>query len=1487
MNDELSSVDSLSSDKKRALLEKLLKEKIESANSWFPLSYGQQALWFLYKLKPESAIYNLAVGSRISGPLNQATFEQAFSDVVKRHSALRTRFTEQDGELVQQPDNKHQVNLEFIDASSWAEQQMEQYFRQQSSASFDLEHGLLYRARVLCRAENEYVFAMFVHHIAFDGVSSMVMVDDFVAFYAGQKAAAQAATKTEYRDFVQWQRSLVNDNAGAVQFDYWEQQLTGEPVVLNLPVDQTYDGSVGEQGGSIKFTLEKAQVQLLRTLGQQSGTRPYTVLLAAFQVLLHRYTGQHEIRVGVPAIGRTKAEFENVVGYFVNPLAFRGLFTNDPSFRDFLDQVRDTVVDGLANQDYPFSLIVERLHPQRVAKQNPFFQVMMDWQTIRGFSEDDITPLTGYAGDRRSKSGLRFEPVMFPQQEGLFDLFLDIKEIGASLYGQFKYDSALFEAATVERLVSNFQTLLGGIVANPDCPVSRLPLLSELEQQQLLLEWNSTDADYLLEGTLHELIEAQVQDFPDRVAIVFEGEQLTYAALNARANQLGHYLRSQGVGPDVLVAICVDRSIEMVVGLLGILKAGGAYVPLDPAYPKERLAFMLEDAQVPLLLTQEHLVQQLPDSNAQRVCLDSEWGIIAKESEDNPDGGANPENLAYVIYTSGSTGKPKGVMNTHRGICNRLIWMQEEYQLDESDRVLQKTTFSFDVSVWEFFWPLLTGSCLVVAKPEGHRDSAYLIDVITKEQITTIHFVPSMLRAFLQEREVENCSCLKRVICSGEALPVELQEKFFSHIEGTELHNLYGPTEAAIDVTYWQCEPDSKRLTVPIGRPIANIQTYILDKYQQPVPIGVPGELHIAGIGLARGYLNRPELTAERFIPNPFSNEQGARLYKTGDLARYLATGDIEYLGRLDFQVKIRGLRIELGEIESALMEYPDVSEAVVIVREDNEGDQRLVAYVVSINNDPSKKLQLRELLRQRLPDYMVPANIIFLEAIPHTPNGKIDRKALPAPSPDLVREQVQEEFIAPQTELEMALADIWKEVLKVETIGIRDNFFDLGGHSLQIVEIFLRLKQRFEIEMSVVDLFQYNTIEALAEYLEQPAGKPTQGEEHGELAAGMGAEPKVEELQQYRAMDGRVYTYRRYCETDRASALASFAKSFSQNDADVLDVAFEWKYLESNSMPGDGSTLGVLDCDGDIVGMNGGVSARFKIEDNTIPGCWGSDFQVTPDHRVVAGWVWSEITRHSSGLKLSVPGVDLYPILSESESVIDIDQYVILVACLDLGAVLKTRGWPSTFSSICGFLFRPLPAIFDRYTRARAATGIDVIEISRFDERFDQFWQVVSSDYPAIMVRDQAFLSWRFDRCPIRDYTRYAAVREGEIVGYIVTRSYASGEKERGMIVDYLVRRNDSAVLSALIQTAMQDFRSRGAVSVKCSLSSSQREHIRQLRSHGFLIQRPGLHIVADRGFYDKSLAAIGEWFITYADGDFDYCSWEGDEERVLGSDG
>ena len=853
---------------------------------------------------------------------------------------------------------------------------------------------------------------------------------------------------------------------------YWHKNFDDLPS-LEFPLDYPRPPVQSYIRNKDAVKLDKKLFLELKRFCLQENITLFTTLLAAFKIILMRYTGYEDIIVGSVSSDGGQEEGNTIEKRSANPVGLRTNLAGDLTAKETLVQVKKTIDDAAKHRDYSFEKIVKQVSGDEDLTRAPIFQVMFILRDVpfciseTPISENDLADIE--------------------EDTAMRDVVMIASEEQESLNIECEYDADLFEPATIKRILEHFQILLPSLISNPDQKISALPLLTEEQRHQLLVEWNNTQRDYPRDACLHQLFEAQVDRSPNAVALLYENEKVTYRELNSRANQLANHLQKLGVGPDVFVGIYMTRSIEMLVSLYGTLKAGGAYVPLDPEYPPERLAFMLEEAQMPVLLTQDELVKSLPNHNAQVVCLNSDWSTIAKESTDNLNSGTTAENLAYVIYTSGSTGRPKGVMNAHLGICNRLLWMQDTYQLTDADCVLQKTPFSFDVSVWEFFWPLLVGARLAIAQPGGHKDNSYLVNLIAEKKITTLHFVPSMLQVFLEEKDLKKCQCLKRVICSGEAMPFDLQERFFARMSA-ELHNLYGPTEAAVDVTYWACQRHGKHNIVPIGKPVANTQIYLLDPQLQPVPVGVLGELHIGGVQVAKGYVNRPELTEEKFIHDPFSKEKNSRLYKTGDLARYLSDGSIEFVGRIDNQVKIRGFRIELGEIETVLFQHPDVREAVIILREDNPDDKRLVAYIVPNQKSIPTISELHRYLREKLPEYMVPAAFVILDVMPLTSNGKVDRRALPLP--ETHRPELETTYVVPQNEAEQLITSTWQEVLQVEQVGIHDNFFDLGGHSLLLVRVREKLQEIFGQELSTTELFQYPTVESLAKYLTQKSKK-------------------------------------------------------------------------------------------------------------------------------------------------------------------------------------------------------------------------------------------------------------------------------------------------------------------------------------------------------------------------------------------------------------
>ena len=1072
---------------RRELLETLLEEegidlqsavKIHPRQCFdnLPLSFAQERLWFLDQLEPGNPVYNICRAYRLTGPLDLNVLTLSLNEVVRRHEVLRTTFPAVDGRPIQLVASALTLTVKIIDLQeigrTYREVELLRIAIEESRQSFDLALGPLLKMALLRISEEDHLLVFTVHQIICDGWSAGIFFRElektYDAFSNGQSLTLPPPS-VQYADFVLFQRQWVSGEVLESQLSYWKNQLGAIIPVLELPSDRPRPSVQTFRGAREPIELPTSITESLKELGRQEGATLFVILMAAFNTLLHRYTSQDDIIIGFPIANRNHAEIQNAIGFFVNTLPLRTDLSRNPTFRELLLRVRALCTEAYAHQDLPFEKLIEELHQERDLSRNLLFPVMFAFQNT-------LDPVSNFLG-------VKSAPVEINTGTSKFDLTLSLGEREQTLVGFIEYSTDLFEHSTIKRMISHFQTLLEGIIADPDQSISTLPLLTDAERHQLLVEWNLTRTNFPGGRSLHELFEVQVEQTPDALAVVFENRWLTYEQLNTRANQLAHYLKQRGVGPEKIVGICSERSLEMVVGVMGILKAGAAYVPVDPTYPKERVAFMLKDTQLAVLLIQERLKADLPEYDGEVVCLDTDWEIIAEHDQQNLLHDATAEDLAYVIFTSGSTGEPKGAMNTHRGIRNRLLWMQDAYPLAKSDRVLHKTPISFDVSVWEIFWPLLNGARLVVARPGGHQDSAYLAELIAQHKITVLHFVPSMLRIFLEQPTLDGCGDLRLVVCSGEALSVDLQERFFARFDA-ELHNLYGPTEASIDVTSWACERSRNRSMIPIGRPIANTQIYILDSHMQPVPIGVPGELHIGGDGLARGYLNRPELTAEKFVANPFVSEPGARLYRTGDRACYLPDGNIEFLGRVDNQVKIRGYRIELGEIEAALKQHSAVKDSVVIVRErDSSEERKLVGYIVPNQDSVASASDLRSLLRQKLPDYMIPSAFVFLNALPLTPNGKVDRSQLP-PTDDS-RPSLDQGFVEPRSEIEELVAQVWREVLKVEKVGVYDNFFDLGGHSLLATRVIARLRNNFSVDLSLRKLFELPTVAGLAEHID------------------------------------------------------------------------------------------------------------------------------------------------------------------------------------------------------------------------------------------------------------------------------------------------------------------------------------------------------------------------------------------------------------------
>jgi surfactin family lipopeptide synthetase A len=1038
------------------------------------LSLAQQQVWLHAQLAPDVPLYNEVLILRRTGALDRKVLERSLNEIVRRHQTLRTTFSAVDGTPIQVIADHQAVGLPLTELSGLPDEQgraeVLRISTEEARQPFDLMKGPLMRARLLRLSPENHVLVLTLHTLIADEWSLNILARELGALYRAYSAdepSPLSDLSVQYADCTHGLGSGWGGDALERQMSYWRERLAGIPPVLELPTDRPRPPVQAFRGARHWLLCSKNLSDALKELGDRERAPLPVTLLAALQTLLSRYTGEDDVVVGSIVPGRDAVGSEGLIGLFAHTMVIRTNLAGDPSFRELLRRVRDAARGDSEHQYVPLERLVSELQPQRDPSRNPLFQVlfsMPDW----------VSPV---------QSGWEYANFEVDTGAAKVDLQLRFGDRPEGIVARFTYNTDLFDAATIARMGVHFQTLVQGIVARPDQPLSVLPLLTPAERHRLLVEWNNTQTGFPRDRCVHQLFEASASRTPNATAVVFEKEQLPYCELNRRANQLAHYLLNLGVGPDVLVGICVERSVDMVVGLLGILKAGGAYVPLDPAYPHERLSFMLEDAEVSVLLTQSQLVARLPERRARVVCLDSDWDAVAKESAENPASKVKPENLAYVIYTSGSTGKPKGVQIPHRAVVNFLTSMSLKPGMTSADRLLAVTTLSFDIAGLEIYLPLSLGASLEIASREVSSDGSQLLSKLASSGATVMQATPATWRMLL-EAGWEGSHRLK-ALCGGEAVSRKLANELGPRCGS--LWNMYGPTETTIWSATAQIEPGEG--VVALGKPIANTQIFILDKVLQPVPIGVAGELHIGGEGLARGYLKRPELTAEKFIANPFSPEPEARLYKTGDLARYLANGQIEFLGRIDHQTKIRGFRIELGEIEAVLRQHRAIRETVVVVREDNPGDQRLVAYFVPTQGSAPTGTELRDFLREKLPEYMVPSAFVTLCAMPLTPNGKVNRRGLP--SPDQADLAPKERFAAPRDLLESQLVKIWENILGVRPIGVRHNFFEVGGHSLLAVRMMQRVEQAFGKKLPIATLFQAPTIEQLAAILRQKGWSP------------------------------------------------------------------------------------------------------------------------------------------------------------------------------------------------------------------------------------------------------------------------------------------------------------------------------------------------------------------------------------------------------------
>jgi len=1048
----------------------------------FPTSFAQRRLWFLDQLEPGSPAYNVPAAVRLSGRLDVLALEKSLREVVRRHESLRTTFATLDGRPVQVISPAVELGLAVVDLGHLPEgKRMERGLRlavDDAREPFDLKTGPLLRTRLLRLCDDEHIMLLTMHHIISDGWSAGVFVREMAALYEAYSRGEHSPLNElpiQYADYAEWQREHLQSEAAQELTEYWKSQLSGRLPALQLPTDRRRPASQSYIGARHQISLSKNLTESLKAFSRQADATLFMTLLAAFQTLLHRYSGQADFTVGSTIAGRNRGETEGLIGFFLNTLVLRAEMSGNPTFRELLRRVKEIAIGAFAHQDLPVEMVLDVLQPERNLSQNPLFQVLFILQS---------TPMPAL-----ELTNLKLELLEIDTGTAKFDLTLELIEKPEGLQGSWEYNTDLFDGVTIARMAQHFEVMLESIVADPDQRLSDAQLLSVSERQMLLKNWSRTGAAPAPSSCIHQLFKAQVERTPEATAVVFGDEQLSYAELNRRANQLAHYLRQVGVGPEARVGILMDRSLEMIVAVLGVLKAGGAYLPLDPSYPSERLAMMLDDAKASIVLTDDPAREQQVSAKVREVCMSTMREEISQGSAENPVVAVTPANLVYVMYTSGSTGGPKGVAVQHESLASYTRIAGREFAITPGDRVLQFASLSFDTSAEEIYPCLTSGATLVLRTELMLGSVAAFLEKCAQWGVTVLDLPTAYWHEIMARLDHESLTfppSLRLVILGGEKALPERLAAWRSHVgERIRLVNTYGPTETTIVVTMHELTSDADAVDapgeIPIGRAIPNAETYVLDSQLQPVPIGVAGELYVGGTGLARGYLNRPGMTAERFIPNLFGGEPGARLYRTGDLTRYSSKGEIEFLGRVDSQVKIRGFRVELSEIETSLRQHPSVLDGVVLAREDAPGNKRLVAYVVWREGHSASVNDLRGLLREKLPDYMVPASFVVLDTMPLTPSGKVDRRALPAPQ----QSGPSETFVAPRTPIEEVLAGIWCEVLELEQVGVEDNFFDLGGHSLLATQLFSRVRETFKIEIPLRRIFESPTVAGLAETVE------------------------------------------------------------------------------------------------------------------------------------------------------------------------------------------------------------------------------------------------------------------------------------------------------------------------------------------------------------------------------------------------------------------